>query len=210
MSRGICLVAAAFAISVLTPPALAQSPTSTTNETLPARKRELPEYNSAGELVLPKNYREWVYVGSPLTPNALNDGNAAFPEYHNVFIEPVSYAIYKKTGVFPEGTMFYKELELTLKPEENPDGSRMEPSGRGYFPGAAAGAEVSVKDTKRFAESGGWGYFEFGHSEPKLASTAVRKRDECAYCHIGPGPHAKRDLVWTQFYPALDAVPLPK
>jgi hypothetical protein len=167
----------------------------------------LPEYNAAGELILPKNYREWVYVGSPLTPNALNDGHAAFPEYHNVFIEPVSYAIFKKTGVFPEGTIFYKELQLTLKPEENPDGSRTEPSGRGYFPGAAAGADVSVKDTKRFTESGGWGYFEF---KPKDTSVAVRKRSECAYCHIDPVVHAKRDLVWTQFYPVLDAVPLPK
>ena len=29
--------------------------------------------------------------------------------------------------------MFFKELELTL-PAENPDGSRSEPSGRGFFP----------------------------------------------------------------------------
>ena len=135
--------------------------------------------------------------GSPLTPNALNGGQAAFPEYHNVYIEPGSYAIYQQTGSFPEGTMFYKELQLTRKPEENPDGSRTEPSGRGFFPGALAGAEVSVKDTKRFAASGGWGYFEFGHSEPKLASSPVRAKTECAYCHIGS---AKRDLVWTQFY----------
>ena len=153
--------------------------------------RQLPEYTASGELVLPKGYRNWIYVGSPLTPNALNSGHAAFPEYHNVYIEPGSYAVYKKTGVFPEQTMFYKELQLTLKPEENPDGSRTEPSGRGFFPAALAGAEVSVKDSKRFDASGGWGYFEFGHSEPKLASTAVRAKGECAYCHTpvpkGPG-----------------------
>jgi hypothetical protein len=29
------------------------------------RSRELPEYTAAGELILPKNWREWVYVGSP-------------------------------------------------------------------------------------------------------------------------------------------------
>ena len=103
--------------------------------------------------------------------------------------------------------MFYKELQLTLKPEENPDGSRTEPSGRGYFPGALAGAEVSIKDLKRFATSGGWGYFEFGHSEPKAASTAARAKGECAYCHIA---NAKRDLVWTQFYLILDEVPSPQ
>ena len=188
------LAAAVFAQS--TPPAEIANP--------PDKSRELPEYTASGELVLPKDYRNWIYVGSPLTPNALNDGHAGFPEYHNVYIEPGSYAIYKKTGVFPEQTMFYKELQLTLKPAENPDGSRTEPSGRGYFPGALAGAEVSVKDSKRFAASAGWGYFEFGHSEPKLASTAVRAKGECAYCHIAS---AKRDLVWTQFYRILDEVP---
>jgi hypothetical protein len=153
--------------------------------------------------MLPKNYREWVYVGSPLTPNALNDGKANFPEFHNVYIEPGSFEIYKKTGVFPEGTIFYKELQLTQK-QENPDGSRTEPSGRGYFPGALNGADVTVKDSKRFAASHGWGYFNFHHYEPKAPTAKVRPKAECAYCHIAS---AKRDDVWTQFYRILDEVP---
>ena len=33
--------------------------------------RQLPEYTASGDLVLPKNFHEWIYVGSPLTPNAL-------------------------------------------------------------------------------------------------------------------------------------------
>jgi hypothetical protein len=49
-----------------------------------------------------------------LTPNALNGGKAGFPEYHNVYIEPGSYEIFKKTGEFPEGTTMFKELQLTL------------------------------------------------------------------------------------------------
>jgi hypothetical protein len=77
--------------------------------------------------------------------------------------------IYKKTKVFPEGTILFKELQLTL-PGENADGSRKEPSGRGYFPGALNGADVTVKDSKRFANTGGWGYFNFNHSEPKCPS----------------------------------------
>src|SRR5262249_58503368 len=89
-----------------------------------------PKYTASGDLILPENFHEWVYVGSPLTPNALNGGKAGFPEYHNVYIEPCSYQTYKKTNVFPEGTIFFKELQLTL-PAENADGSRMEPSGKG-------------------------------------------------------------------------------
>jgi hypothetical protein len=97
--------------------------------------------------------------------------------------------------------MFYKELQLTKKPEENADGSRMEPSGRGFFPGDLAGAEVSVKDAKRFAASAGWGYFEFRHVVPKLPFSPIRANNECAFCHTA---HAKKDMVWTQFYRLLD------
>jgi len=166
--------------------------------------RYLPEYAPDGALLLPKNFHSWVFVGSPLTPNALNGGKANFPEFHNVYIEPGSYAIYKKTGVFPEGTIFLKELQLTL-PAENPDGSRTEPSGRGYFPGPFNGADVTVKDTKKYASTGGWGYYNFNHHEPKAATATPRPRDECAACHIAS---AKKDDVWTQFYPLLDNVSL--
>jgi hypothetical protein len=165
------------------------------------RQRYLPEYTKEGDLILPKNFNEWVFVGSPLTPNALNGGKANFPEYHNVYIEPGSYEIYKKTGKFPEGTIFFKELQLTTQPAENPDGSRTEPSGRGYFPGKLNGADVTVKDTKRYADSGGWGYYNFNHHEPKAATAKVRPKSECAFCHIAS---AKKDEVWTQFYPLLD------
>jgi len=203
MSRRILTIAAAMATCTLGVTALAQSPTSPADGNLPAKQRYLPEYTSSGELILPKGYRDWVYVGSPLTPNALNDGHANFPEYHNVYIEPGSFAIYKKTGVFPEGTIFYKELQLTQK-AENPDGSRTEPSGRGFFPGVLNGADVTVKDSKRFAASHGWGYFNFNHHEPKAPTAKVKAKGECAYCHIAS---AKRDDVWTQFYRILDEVP---
>jgi len=141
-----------------------------------------------------------VYVGSPLTPNALNDGHAGFPEYHNVYIEPGSYEIYKRTNEFPEGTILFKELQLTL-PGQNPDGSRTEPSGRGYFPGPFNGADVTVKDSKRYADTRGWGYYNFNHHEPKAPTAKVKQLQECAYCHIAG---AKKDEVWTQFYPLLD------
>src|SRR5215471_5570608 len=118
------------------------------------RARYLPEYTTDGQLLLPKNFHEWVYVGSPLTPNALNGGQAGFPEFHNVYIEPGSYEIYKKTGQFPEGTIFFKELQRVLKPEQFPDCARLEPSGRGYFPGEFNGADVTVKDSKRYAQTG--------------------------------------------------------
>jgi hypothetical protein len=188
---------------VCTVPAVEIFAQSPADQSVLARSRYLPEYTPSGELILPKNsiWRDWVFVGAPLTPNALNGGHANFPEYHNVYIEPGSYAIYEKTKVFPEGTIMFKELQLTKKPEENPDGSRTEPSGRGYFPGAFNGADVTVKDSKRFAATGGWGFFDFNHFEPKAPTAKVRAGSECAYCHMAS---AKKDQVWTQFYRLLD------
>ena len=161
---------------------------------------EMPQFTASGELVRPENYFEWIYVGSPLTPNALNGGEAGFPEFHNVYIQPSAYKIYKKTGVFPEGTIFYKELQL-VQPADHPDGSSDEASGRGYFPGAFNGADVAVKDSTRFADTNGWGYFNFGHHAPPLAKTAkALPAEACAACHIAS---ATKDMVFTKFYTRL-------
>ena len=53
-----------------------------------------------GALERPTGYREWIYVGTPVTPNDLNNGKAAFPEHHNVYIDPESWAHWKETGEF--------------------------------------------------------------------------------------------------------------
>ena len=163
-------------------------------------ERYMPEYTADGELILPKNFEKWVYVGSPLTPNALNGGKANFPEFHNVYMQRWAYEEYQKTNVFPEGAIMFKELQLTI-PGQFPDGSRTEPSGRGYFPGKLNGADVTVKDSKRYADTGGWGYYNFHHSEPKAPTAKLRPKTECAYCHLAG---AKKDEVWTQFYVRLD------
>ena len=160
MRPKLLAMTALVASGVIATAFLVQSLSSSSAQT---QARQLPEYTASGDLVLPKNFHEWIYVGSPLTPNALNGGEAGFPEYHNVYIEPGSYEIYKQTKQFPEGTILFKELQLTL-PAQFPDGSRIEPSGRGFFGGKFNGADVTVKDTKRFAASGGWGYFKFPSS----------------------------------------------
>ena len=68
------------------------------------------EFDSDGNLKRPEGYREWVFVGTPLTPNDMNGGMAPFPEFHAVYIDPASWAHYKKTGEFPDGTVLIKEL----------------------------------------------------------------------------------------------------
>ena len=65
---------------------------------------ERAQFTSDGQAVRPDGWRSWIYVGAPLTPNALNGGEAPFPEFHNVYIEPSAFEAYQRTGEFPEGT----------------------------------------------------------------------------------------------------------
>lgn len=164
------------------------------------------QFTADGKVVIPENWREWIYIGTPVTPNGLNKGEAPFPEFHNVYMEPSAFAAYAKTGVFPEGTQIAKELVLVRKSENGnePDGSSTEVSGRGYFPGEFHGLELTVKDTKRFAkEPGGWAYFSFGHKAPPYNQTATAAPTEsCNACHQAS---AAQDFVFTQFYPVLRA-----
>jgi hypothetical protein len=161
-----------------------------------------PQWTGNGELQLPADYHTWVFLGSPLTPHALNGGKAGFPEYHNVYIHPEAFKAYRRTGEFPEGTVLLKELQLTL-PGTHDDGSRVESSGRGFFPAARNGIDISVKDSKRFKDTNGWGFFNFGHSAPPYAKTAAAApKEACAACHIANADN----MVFKKFYtPILDA-----
>jgi hypothetical protein len=161
-----------------------------------------PEWTAKGELVLPRDYHHWVFLGSPLTPNALNDGKAGFPEYHNVYTQPEAFRIYRETGDWPEGTIMLKELQL-VRAGSYQDGSGDEASGRGYFPGLLNGIDISVKDSKRFKDTNGWGFFNFGHHAPPYAETAAAQpREACAGCHTANATN----MVFSKFYrPILDA-----
>jgi hypothetical protein len=163
--------------------------------------RSAAVFTAEGKLQLPAGFRRWVFVGAPLTPNGLNNGAAGFPEYHNVYVEAQNVDAYLKTGSFPEGTVIVKELTRVLDPTF-PDGSRTEPSGRGYFNGAFNGIDVTVKDSKRFSKTNGWGFFTFGHHPLPYASEAVESPETtCAGCH--KANVAKTDMTWIQFYPLL-------
>ena len=165
------------------------------------------QFTPDGKLKLPVGFRRWVFLGAPLTPNALNGGEANFPEFHHVYVEAKNLDVYLKTGEFPDGTILIKELTRVLKPTY-PDGSRTEPSGRGFFNGELNGIDASVKDSKRFAKTNGWGYFTFGHHPMPYAQTAAESPvSECAGCHLANV--ANTDMTWVQFYPLLRDKPTP-
>lgn len=157
-------------------------------------------FNAQGELELPEGFREWVFIGAPLTPHGLNSGKAGFPEYHHVYVNPDAYAVYKRTGEFPDGTVIAKELVLLQKGDYK-DGSKNAPSGRGFFAGELQGMDVMVKDSKRYQDTNDWGFFNFGHQAPPYLSAArAAPENNCAGCHTA---NAGKGMVFKNFYPIL-------
>jgi hypothetical protein len=175
----------------------AQQSSTKEQSTISMPESETPKYTADGQLIpfSPEVFREWIWVGEPLTPNDLNDGEANFPEFHDVYINPTAWREWKKSGTFPDGTVLIKELTSV--------GSKKAASGNGYFQGEFTGLEHAIKDTKRFpAEAKGWGYFSFGHKYPLKKQAAQNPVASCAACHIA---NAQNDMVFTQYYPVLTA-----
>lgn len=160
------------------------------------KKGEGPMFTKDGEMVMPKNFHLWVFVGAPVTPNDMNNGQAPFPEFHNVYIDPASFAAYSKTGKFPEGTILIKELVSV--------GAKSAASGNGYFQGEFLEVEAVVKDSKRFAkEPGNWAYFKFMGADGKpVDKVKMQPTANCNPCHE---KNAAEDWIFTQYYPVLRA-----
>ena len=141
-------------------------------------------------LLLPKEYRQWVFVGSSL---GLNYGSSPSDTFNHVYIDPVAYKEYARTGTFPEGTVMILEL-LTAE-------TKQEPKLHGTIEVDFDFLEASVKDSVRFPGEG-WGYYGFGKPEAPAPTAEPNPPGSCWKCH---DQKAETDHVFTQFYPILRA-----
>jgi len=148
-----------------------------------------PEYTSDGELKLPENYRQWVYLttGFDMSYSA----NAMAMDHHmfdNVFVNPESYKAFTETGTWPDKTM----LVLEVRKAEGKGSINQ----RGNFQGGEVmGLEVHVKDEAKF--QGKWAFFGFDDTKTaKMTPTGAA----CYTCHQ---EHGAVDTTFVQFYPTL-------
>jgi len=147
-----------------------------------------PEYSSDGQLKLPENYREWVYLttGFDMSYNpAMQMGHHMFD---NVFVNPESYKAFVETGTWPDKTLMVLEVRGAQ------DKGSINKSGN-YQGTEVMGLEVHVKDEARF--QGKWAFFGFDDSK---AAKMVPLSAECYSCHAA---HAAVDTTFVQFYPTL-------
>ncbi len=147
-----------------------------------------PRWADDGRLLRPEGYEKWVFVGASLglsySEHARPSGSDTF---HHVYLDPVAYDHFARTGTFPDPTMLVLEIH---RPAD-----RGAPARQGVFEGERLAVEVAVKDTEHLKD--GWAYFDF--SNGKTASTPFKRR-QCYNCHV---EHGREDNVFTQFYPVL-------
>jgi Cytochrome P460 len=145
-----------------------------------------PVFTEDGRLVLPVDYREWVYLSSgfDMAYSSMSMGHHMFD---NVFVEPGAYKVFLATGTWPDKTMLMLEVRGAM------DKGSINKSGN-YQGTAVMGREVHVKDS---AHLQGWGFFGFEDEKP---AKMTPRTAECYACHAA---HAAVDNTFVQFYPTL-------
>lgn len=155
-----------------------------------AATSESPAYASNGDLVPPKNYREWIYLSTGIdmsySPKAGMEGHSMFD---NVFVNPAAYRSFLATGNWPDKTVMVLEVRAAQ--------SKGSINQRGHFQDTAImGLEVHLKDEARFP--GKWAFFEF--DSPEKNGTLFPQKAPCYSCHA---EHGAVDTTFVQFYPTL-------
>ncbi len=161
-----------------------------TTESLP-QAGGMPRYDGEGNLMLPDDYKVWRFVGSSLGLS-YTEGPPGGEMFHHTLMEPTAYDYFTRTGEFREGTMFVLLLHGTGEGEL--------PQRRGRFAAEIHGVEMAVKDRAHLAE--GWGYYNFGGMSGIRDRARAMPASACYSCHQ---ENARRDHVFTQFYPLLES-----
>jgi len=115
-----------------------------------------PQYTSDGQLKLPDNYREWIYLSSGLGMTygfVESSANTLIGDrFDNVFVTPQAYRAFLASGAWPDKTMFIMELRTSA--------SKGSINRGGHFQEGLVGLEAHVKDRSRFPAK--WEFFVFG------------------------------------------------
>jgi hypothetical protein len=139
---------------------------------------------SADILKPPVGYRQWFHVNTMIVDKA-SPLFEALGGMHNVHVNSVGEPALKKGSPYPNGTVFVTDLhDFTIT-----DGT--------YAEGALKGLAMMVKDSKKYAATGGWGFqFWAGEDPKKPFVTDVVK--QCFACHE---PKKDQDYVYSTYIP---------
>jgi hypothetical protein len=139
---------------------------------------------SANDLKLPASFRHWYHVNTMV----IDKGSPLFEAMggmHNVYINSTGESALKKGEPYPDKTVLLIDLhEFTVA-----DGS--------YVEGSRKATAIMLKDKKKYASTGGWGFQAWAGGDPaKPLVTDPAK--ECFACHQ---PKKDQDYVYSTYIP---------
>ena len=139
---------------------------------------------SADDLKLPTGYRTWFHVNTMVIDKAspLFEGLGGM---HNVYANASAAAALKKGGSYPNGSQFVTDLhDFTIT-----EGS--------YVEGARKGVATMIKNSKRSASTGGWGFQFWAEGDAKKPQVTDSAK-QCFACHE---PKKDQDYVYSTYIP---------
>jgi hypothetical protein len=126
---------------------------------------------SGDEVQYPKGWREWTHIKSHL----IGPKSAVYPTlggFQHIYANEKGMEGYR-TGNFPEGSILIYDF---LEGIEDSSGATAE--------GPRRFTSVMVRDSKRYASTGGWGFEEFrGDSETDRMIGQAAAPTKCFACH---------------------------
>jgi len=136
---------------------------------------------------LPPGYRDWRLISVAREVGSLDDIRA-------VLGNDVAIQAYREgTRPFPEGTIIARIAWAYLPSEEN---NRIFGKAQSFVAGPPKnGVQFMVKDSKKYASTGGWGYSQFDDGKPLTDPAALQS---CYDCHRA---FKDRDFVFTHYAP---------
>jgi hypothetical protein len=134
---------------------------------------------------IPTGYRDWRLISVAHEAGDNNDIRA-------ILGNDAAIKSYREGKLpFPDGTMIARLAYRYVASEENNKVFGREQS---FVAGAPTNVQFMVKDSRKYAATGGWGFAQFTDGKP--ANEAVAKT--CFSCHE---PAKARDFVFTRYAP---------
>jgi hypothetical protein len=134
---------------------------------------------------IPPGYRDWRFVSV-----AHEEGNLR--SLGAVLGNDVAIKAYRGGKLpFPDGTIIAAMHYSHVPSEEN---DKIFGDSQSFVPGPPTNVQFMVKDSKKYASTGGWGYAHFDKDGKPGTETALKT---CAPCHA----KASRDSIFSQYAP---------
>jgi hypothetical protein len=144
------------------------------------------EVASRFDIKIPPGYRDWRLISVAHEEGNLNDFRAILGNH-------IAIRAYREgTLPFPDGTIIARLGWDYLPSEEN---NKVFGRAQSFVAGPPKnGVQFMVKDSKKYASTGGWGFAQFDDGKPANAMTL----NTCFGCHK---PAKARDFVFTRYAP---------